>query len=66
VQFQRLNTATGQWVTLRKVILGSKSSARLLIALPKGINHLRLAMSVNQAGAGYLGTIGPTVTWRQA
>jgi plastocyanin len=66
VQFQRLNASTGQWVTLRKVILNTKSSARLVITLPKGVNHLRLAISVNQAGAGYLGTIGPTVTWRQA
>jgi plastocyanin len=65
VQFQRLNASTGQWVTLRKVILNTKSSARLVITLPKGVNHLRLAISVNQAGAGYLGTIGPTVTWRQ-
>jgi plastocyanin len=65
VQFQRLNASTGQWVTLRKVILNTKSSARLVITLPKGVNHLRLAISVNQAGAGYLGTIGPTITWRQ-
>ena len=29
VQIQRLNVATGQWVTLRKVLLNSKSSARV-------------------------------------
>ena len=28
VQFQRLNTATGQWVTLRKVQLDGRSTAR--------------------------------------
>jgi plastocyanin len=65
VQLQRLNVATGQWVTLRKVLLNSKSSARVQVTLPKGLNRLRVTMSVNQAGAGFLGTISPTVTWRQ-
>ena len=65
VQLQRLNVATGQWVTLKKVMLNSKSSARVLVTLPKGLNRLRVTMSVNQAGAGFLGTISPTVTWRQ-
>ena len=65
VQLQRLNAATGQWVTLKKVLLSSRSSARVLVALPKGVNRLRVTMSVNQAGAGFLGAIGPTVTWRQ-
>jgi plastocyanin len=65
VQLQRLNVATGQWVTLRKVLLNSKSSARVQVKLPKGLNRLRVTMSVNQAGAGFLGTISPTVTWRQ-
>ena len=61
VQIQRLNAPTGQWVTLRKVQLNSKSSARVTLPLPKGVNRLRVTMSVNQAGAGYLGVIGPTV-----
>jgi plastocyanin len=65
VQFQRLNPATGQWVTLKKVLLNAKSSARFAYRLPKGVNRLRVTMSVNQAGAGYLGVVGPTVTWRQ-
>ena len=65
VQLQRLNTLTGQWVTLRKVQLDARSSARVALTLPKGVNKLRLTMSVNQAGAGYLGAIGPTITWRQ-
>jgi plastocyanin len=65
VQFQRLNTLTGQWVTLRKVQLNSRSGARLVLTLPKGVNHLRLAMSVNAAGAGLLGAISPELTWRQ-
>jgi len=65
VQLQRLNTATGQWVTLKKVILNSKSSAKVLYKLPKGLNQLRVTMSVNQAGAGFLGAISPTVKYRQ-
>jgi plastocyanin len=65
VQFQRLNTLTGQWVTLKRVLLNSRSSARFSYKLPKGLNHLRLAMSVNQAGAGFLGAISATVNWRQ-
>jgi plastocyanin len=65
VQFQRLNNLTGQWVTLRKVLLNSKSSARVLYRLPKGVNHLRVTLSVNQAGAGFLGAISSTVTYKQ-
>jgi plastocyanin len=67
VQLQRLNKITGQWVTLRKVMLNSKSSARVLLnpKLPKGLNQLRVTMSVNQAGAGFLGAISPTVKYRQ-
>ena len=65
VQFQRLNTSTGQWVTLKKVQLNSRSGARVSVTLPKGLNQLRLAMSVNAAGAGLLGGISPTLNWRQ-
>jgi plastocyanin len=66
VQFQRLNSLTGQWVTLAKPLLNAKSSARITsVVLPKGMNHLRVTMSVNQAGAGFLGAIGPTLNWTQ-
>jgi plastocyanin len=65
VMFQRLNSATGQWVTLQKVILNVHSSARVVVTLPKGMNHLRLTMSVNAAGAGYLGALSPELNWVQ-
>lgn len=65
VQFQRLNTLTGQWVTIKKVILNSKSSSKVVYRLPKGLNQLRVTMSVNQAGSGFLGAISPTVKYRQ-
>jgi plastocyanin len=63
VQFQRLNPATGQWVTLRKPLLDATSRARVRYRLPKGTNQVRVAMSVNQAGAGYLGAFSPVVNW---
>jgi plastocyanin len=65
VQFQRLNTVTGQWVTLKKLLLNSRSGSKFQLKLPKGMNQLRLTMSVNQAGAGFLGAIGPVLKWRQ-
>jgi plastocyanin len=65
VQLQRLNTMTGQWVTLRKVLLTNRSSAKVIVKLPKGLNQLRVTMSVNQAGAGFLGGTSPIVKWRQ-
>ena len=64
VQFQRLNTATGQWVTLKLVRLSLANSAKVQVTLPKGVSKLRVAMSVNQAGAGFLGATSSTVTWR--
>jgi plastocyanin len=64
VSFQRLNPATGQWVTLKKVILNARSTARVIVKLPKGVNRLRVGLSVNQAGAGYLGGYSTTVVYR--
>ena len=66
VQLQRLNTLTGQWVTLRKVQLDSRSAARVAVTLPKGVSHLRVTMSVNQAGAGFLGAISDAIVWHQS
>lgn len=64
VQFQRLNVATAQWVTLKKVLLNARSSAKAIVPLRQGTSRLRVAMSVNQAGAGYLGAFSSIVTWR--
>jgi plastocyanin len=65
VQFQRLNTLTGQWVTLKKVLLSIHSAAKIQVALPKGTSHLRLAMSVNEAGPGFLGAMTTPIVWHQ-
>ena len=55
----------GQWVTLKKVRLGGKSTAVFRMRLPKGKSRIRVAMSVNQAGGGYLAGFSPTITVRR-
>jgi plastocyanin len=55
----------GQWVTLKRVRLGGKSSAVFRLKLPKGRSRIRIAMSVNQAGAGYLAGYSPTIAVRR-
>jgi plastocyanin len=63
VQVQRLNSF-GQWVTLKRIALNSSGAQRFKVTLPKGLNRLRIAMSVNQAGAGYLGAFSKTINYR--
>ena len=65
VQLQRLNPSTGQWVTLRLARLNLSSWIKVApdVKLPKGTSKIRAAISVNQAGAGFLGSMSPTVTW---
>jgi hypothetical protein len=55
----------GQWVTLKKVRLGGQSSAVFRLRLPKGKSRIRVAMSVNQAGGGYLAGFSPTIAVRR-
>src|SRR2546423_2809260 len=55
----------GQWVTLKRVRLGGKSSAVFRLRLPKGKSRIRVAMSINQAGAGYLDGYSATITVRR-
>ncbi len=64
VQVQRLSRF-GQWVTLKKVRLGRKSSAVFRLRLPRGRSRIQVAMSVNQAGGGYLAGFSPTITVRR-
>jgi len=65
VQLQR-RSGLGQWVTLKRVKLGSTSAAIFKATLPKGTSNLRLAFSVNQAGAGYLGSVSRTIVFHKA
>jgi plastocyanin len=47
-------SALNQWVNVKKVRLGSSASKRFKLTLRKGRNVLRLFMTTNQAGPGYL------------
>jgi plastocyanin len=64
VQLQRLSRF-GQWVTIKRVSLDLSSRARFGAVLPLGANRLRIAMSVNQAGAGYLAAFSREITYRR-
>jgi plastocyanin len=64
VQLQRLSSF-GQWVTIKVVSLDLNSRARFRAALPLGVSRLRIAMSVNQAGAGYLAAFSHEITYRR-
>jgi hypothetical protein len=61
VQFQRRSGA--KWVTMKRIRLGGNSGAIFKAGLPKGSSSLRIAFSVNQAGAGYLGGTSRTITY---
>lgn len=62
MQIQRFSRY-GQWVTIRRVVLDGAGRARFALVLPKGTSKLRSALSVNQAGAGYLGASSAIVTF---
>jgi plastocyanin len=64
VQLQRLS-AFGQWVTLKQVQLDASSRAGFRVLLPRGTSRLRIAMSVNQAGVGYLAGFSREITFRR-
>jgi plastocyanin len=64
VYLQRLSRF-GQWVNVRKVTIGSQSSRRFKQLMPKGTSRLRIFMTVNQAGAGYLGGMSGVLVFRR-
>ncbi len=63
VQLQR--RSGGQWVTVKRVRLGSSSTGTLKAILPMGNSTLRFAFSVNQAGAGYLAGFSRTLVYHR-
>ena len=65
MQLQR-RTAAGRWVTVKRVRLNARSARLFKATLPAGTSRLRIAMSVNQAGAGYLGGFSRTIVFRRA
>jgi hypothetical protein len=64
VKLQR-RSASGRWVTVARARLGLRSSAVFRVDLPTGASTLRVAMSVNQAGAGYLGGVSRTLVYHR-
>jgi plastocyanin len=65
VYVQRLN-AFGQWVSLRKVFLNRQSTQRFkLPTLRRGLSRLRVYMTTNQAGAGYVFSSSQVLTVRR-
>jgi hypothetical protein len=60
VQLQRL--VGSSWQTVAKKPLKAGSSATFAVSLPRTV--VRVAMSVNQAGAGYLGTSSHPLVYR--
>jgi hypothetical protein len=64
VQVQRRRT-NGKWLTLKRVRLNLRSSSTFKATLPKGRSTMRIALSVNQAGAGFLGATSRTILVRR-
>ena len=61
---QRL-TRFGEWVKIRRVILGSGSKKHFLLGLRKGRYSLRIFISMNEIGAGYQDGFSKTVVLRR-
>jgi plastocyanin len=55
----------GQWVAIKKLTLGHRSGRLFRLELAHGTSRLRVFMSVNQAGPGYLSSTSPTLVFRQ-
>jgi plastocyanin len=52
-----------EWVKVKPIVLGKSSSKRFLLGLPGGHRYaVRIFMSLNQIGAGYLDGFSRTVT----
>ena len=60
VQVQRWSY--GHWSTIKRARLGGRSRAVLHVVLPRGRSKVRIALSVDQAGAGSLGGTSRAVT----
>jgi hypothetical protein len=61
VNLQRKNRL-GRWVTLKRVTLGSTSSATFKSRLPRGRSTVRLFMPAAQAAPGYVAGISRSLT----
>ena len=65
VYIQRLNRF-GDWVRIKKVFLNRQGAKRFkLRGLPNGMNRVRVYMTTNQAGAGYIFGTSQTLSFRR-
>jgi hypothetical protein len=60
IQVQR--RSNNHWTTIKRVRLGVRSRAEFKLTLRAGTSRIRIALSVNQAGAGFLGGTSRTIT----
>jgi hypothetical protein len=63
VQLQRLSA--GRWLTIARQHLNASAVAVFHPSLPRGLSKLRVAMSVNQAGIGYLAGFSPVISYNR-
>jgi plastocyanin len=54
VAFQRYAPSVGGWITVKRVFLGSASSARFSVRLRPHVSKVRAFLATSQAGDGYL------------
>jgi Fibronectin type III domain len=64
VKLQR-RTQAGRWVTIKRLRLNRRSAATFRVRLRRGTSRLRVVMSINQAGPGYLAGISRTIVYRR-
>ncbi len=64
VYIQR-KSSLGQWVNRKKVFLGSSGARRFKMDLPRGRHILRVFLTTNQAGSGYLWSHSRTIVVRK-
>ena len=60
IQVQR--RSNGHWSTIKRVRLGVGSRVTFRVSLPAGRSTIRIAFSINQAGAGFLGGTSRAIT----
>jgi plastocyanin len=60
VYIQR-KSSLGQWVNRKKVVLGSSGARRFKMNLPRGRHTLRVFLTTNQAGTGYIWSHSRTI-----
>ena len=65
VQLQR-RSPSGRWVTVKRARLNARSAAIVRATLPQGASVIRIAMSVNQSGAGYLAGFSRNLVYRRS